>query len=83
MQTIETKYLGPTDCKGARIKATATCGEAVTIPYPHDESDTGKHIAAVRKLAAKLDWTGEMIGGWTARGMVWTFTGQPSPRITL
>lgn len=83
MQTIETKYLGPTDHRGARIKATASNGDAVTIPYPHDETDTGKHFAAVRKLAAKLDWSGELIGGHTARGMVWIFTDKASPRIEL
>ena len=83
MQTIETKYLGPTDHRGARIKATATNGDAVTIPYPHELNDTDKHIAAVRKLAAKLNWSGEMIGGWTARGMIWAFTDGHGPRITL
>lgn len=83
MQTIETKHIGPTDHRGARIKATASNGDAVTIPYPYDLSDTDKHIAAVRKLAAKLNWTGEMIAGWTARGMVWVFADKSSPRITL
>ena len=83
MQVIETKYLGPTDRKGARIKATATNGMAVTIPYPHEDSDTEKHVRAVRKLAAKLDWTGNMVAGHTARGMVWEFTGKPSPMIHL
>ena len=83
MQTSETKYLGPTNHKGARIKATASNGMAVTIPYPYEESDTGKHIQAVRKLAAKLKWTGSMVGGHTARGMVWVFTDKSSPVITL
>ena len=83
MQTIETKYLGPTDHRDARIKATASNGMAVTIPYPHEDSDTGKHIQAVRKLAAKLNWTGEMVGGWTARGMVWVFTDKSGQLITL
>ena len=83
MQTIETKYLGPTNHKGARIKATATHGAAVTITYPYDLSEHEQHALAVRKLAAKLNWTGDMIGGWTARGMVWVFTGKPSPMIQL
>lgn len=83
MQTIETKYIGPTDHRGARIKATATMGEAVTISYPYDLSEVEQHALAVRKLAAKLNWSGELIAGWTARGMVWTFTDKASPRITL
>lgn len=83
MQTIETKYIGPTNHRGARIKATATHGASVTVPYPHELSESDRHSLAARKLAAKLNWTGDMIGGWTARGMVWTFTDRASPRITL
>ena len=38
MTAILTKYLGPTDHKGARIKAWSVGGRSVTIPYPHELS---------------------------------------------
>jgi len=35
MTAIQTKYIGPTDHKGARIKAWSVGGRSVTIGYPH------------------------------------------------
>lgn len=39
---ILTKYLGPTNCKGARIKAWSVSGRSVTIGYTHELS--GEHV---------------------------------------
>ena len=43
MQTITTKYLGPTNTQGTRIKANHT-GEAksVTVPYNYALSNEGE-----------------------------------------
>lgn len=47
---IRTKYLGPTDTRGARIKAW--CGEtSVTIPYPYELNTEDAHTEAASKLA--------------------------------
>jgi hypothetical protein len=47
---IRTKYLGPTDTRGARIKAWS--GEtSVTIPYPYELSTEDAHTEAASKLA--------------------------------
>lgn len=63
MQAIRTKYIGPTDTKGARIKATAQAG-SVTIPYPHEMSGMHCHAAAAAALIDKLDFPrGEYDGG--------------------
>lgn len=52
-QTILTRFLGPTNHRGSRIKATAW-RESVTVPYPH-EMDTGRaHRAAAEALCDKL-----------------------------
>ena len=83
MQAIVTKYHGPTNSKGSRIKATCDAG-SVTIPYPHELSGEDKHRAAADKLVAKLGWTdkfyGELVGGGLPNngGMVFVFTGAVS-----
>lgn len=63
MQAIKTKYMGPTDYRGARIKASAEPG-SVTVPYDHALNPEQNHAAACLALAEKLDWDwGEWIGG--------------------
>jgi hypothetical protein len=47
MQAILTKYLGPSNTRGSRIKAYAECGLSVTVPYPHQASGDRVHFAAV------------------------------------
>jgi hypothetical protein len=53
MQAIHTKYIGPTNTRGSRIKATCDAG-SVTIPYPHELSDQACHRAAAVALVVKL-----------------------------
>ena len=72
MQTITTKYLGPTDYKGSRFKATHTGGFAsVTLPYDYALSPELNHLAAANALSDKLNWDGQYVGGHTKDGMVW------------
>jgi len=72
MQTITTKYLGPTNHKGSRFKATHTGGfTSVTLPYDYELEAEENHRIAARALAAKLNWEGEYTGGHTKNGMVW------------
>jgi hypothetical protein len=62
MIAIHTKYISPTNTRGARIKAyTAAIGGkgfAATIPYPYDLSYEAVHFKAVKALIEKhnLDW---------------------------
>ena len=62
MQAIETKYLGPTNFRGARIKATAQAG-SITIPWDHELNVEGNHDAAARALVRKWGWFGSWIRG--------------------
>ena len=58
MQSIQTKYLPPTDTKGARIKATCERGTR-TIPYPYELSDDSVHREAALQLVEMFvaeDW---------------------------
>lgn len=65
MQAIQTKYLGPTNTRGSRIKATCAAG-SITIGYPH-ELGQGQpaHRKAAETLATKLGWSahGQLLGG--------------------
>lgn len=68
MQTISTKYFGPTDHRGSRIKAQAS-GAKTT--YWHDW-DYSRHVelnhrSAALQLLKKLNWE-EVKGTWIMGG---------------
>ena len=71
-QAIVTKYLAPTCCTGARIKATCDAG-SVTIPYPYEFSGAKTHAVAVHALLGKLQWSGEWIAGGMPDGKGYVF----------
>ena len=52
-QAIRTEYIGPTNFKGSRIKATCDRG-SLTISYPSELSGEACHIHAVDRLVAKF-----------------------------
>jgi len=66
-QAIETRYLGPTNYRGGRIKATAWAG-SVTVPYDHALNTDGNHKAAADALIAKMGWTGTFAQGGNVKG---------------
>ena len=71
MQTITTKYLGPTDYKGSRFKATHSGGfTSVTMSMDYGMEHAGNHTRVAFMLAEKLNWEGNYIGGHTKDGMV-------------
>lgn len=63
MQAILTKYLGPTNYRGARIKAMASSrGPYVVLPWDYGLGQTGNHDAAAAELASQLGWLGSYHG---------------------
>ena len=84
-QAIETRYLGPTNTRGGRIKAECWAG-SLTIPYPHELNTDEAHKAAAMALAARCAKHAEQHGGssiwsegkWTqggnAKGTGYVFT---------
>lgn len=66
-QAIETRYLGPTNTKGGRIKATAWAG-SITIGYNHALDTQDNHRAAANALIAKMDWRGPFAQGGNIKG---------------
>lgn len=67
MQAIQTRYFGPSNVKGARIKAWADAG-SVTIPYPHELSGQACHRKAAQALADKFGWESTYLGGELPNG---------------
>jgi hypothetical protein len=68
--TITTKYLGPTDFRGSRIRATSSAGRSVTLPYDCALDSFANHAAAARALAAKVGVTGQFASGSVSDGYV-------------
>lgn len=74
MQAIITKYIGPTNSRGSRIKASASAG-SVTIGYDDALGVEDNHHAAALALAIKMGWEkyGKLISGGTETGFVFVF----------
>lgn len=60
INTIVTRFRGPTACRGARISARAY-GVRIFVPYPYELSGMDCHIRAAEALAAQLGWGGDML----------------------
>jgi hypothetical protein len=75
MKAIECKYIGPTDTRGSRIKATAGKGCSITIPYPYELSGEDVYKKAALALIEKMSWqaVGDIKGGYTDAGMTFVF----------
>lgn len=61
-QAIITKYLGPTDRRGTRVKAIAEAG-TITLSWNHALNSQDNHAAAAKALAEKYQWRGEWHAG--------------------
>jgi hypothetical protein len=63
-QAIVTKYLGPTDHKGSRVKAYCDAG-IITIPWDDGLNPDENHLKAATCLAWKFGWLDnqKLIGG--------------------
>ena len=74
MIAIECKFLGPTNTKGSRIKASAN-GHSITRPYDHALGDKSFGTVACEFARTFLDWTPDdtLIEGWTSKGRVFVF----------
>lgn len=54
---VTTKYFGPTNHKGSRIKATAKrVSKSVTIPYPYELDAREAHQTALAELCTRNNW---------------------------
>ena len=71
-QAIETKYYGPTNHLGSRIRAKAQAGTR-WVSYDYALGAQGSHVAAAKAFAEHYGWSGRWFGGATADGyaFVW------------
>lgn len=84
-QSITTKYLGPTNSKGARVKAiarkTSSFGSemSATVPFNYEGTEQA-HCAAAKACAEKLGWSGLWVGGSNLNedGYVFVSLGNPT-----
>lgn len=53
LQAITTKYLAPTNTRGARIKASCSRG-SITISYPYEMRNSDGHVHAAKQLIQKF-----------------------------
>lgn len=62
MKAIIVKYLGPTDTKGSRWKASCD-GGSCTVPYDHALNCDENATAAAVALCQRMKWHGSTIIG--------------------
>ena len=73
MQAIQTKFLGPTNTKPARIKAFTESGKSVVLSYEYGCGAEQNADRAVMTLCKRMGWSGTLHCGSTASGYVYTF----------
>lgn len=61
-QAIVTKYLGPSNVRGSRVKATAEAG-SITLSWDHSLNADGNHLRAAQALRDKFGWKGILVAG--------------------
>lgn len=82
VQGISTKYVGPSNTRGARIKASAWAG-SVTVHWDHALNSEQNHAAAARALCIKYGWTGRYIQGGDPSGDGYLFVYEGGDAFTL
>lgn len=74
MKAILTKFLGPTNNRGARVKAWDMDGNSVTVSYRYrGGGGEGDHRAAAEALKEKMGWEGDLIAGGVKHGWAFVF----------
>jgi hypothetical protein len=69
-QSIATRYMGSTNTRGSRIKATSASGHTLTLPWNDEHTSDANHVHAAFTLASKLEWRGKWHAGSTKDGCV-------------
>jgi hypothetical protein len=63
---ITTRYLSPTNNRGARVKAFAD-DRSLTFAWDHALSPQGNHAAAAQAMATQMNWKGAWFSGLLPR----------------
>lgn len=70
-QSIETRYLGPTNHRGARIVATTASGHRLIHDWNYSLGIEANHYEAAKGLQDMVQWEPIKAGGSTKAGFVW------------
>lgn len=70
-QSIETRYLSPTNHRGSRIVATTASGHRLIHDWDYSLGIEANHYAAAKALQEMLEWEPIVAGGSTKAGFVW------------
>ena len=74
VQSIEMKYLPPTNYRCGRIRAVAACGEKIIDSYDHSMTIVKNFERVALLLVKKLEWAPSKYAiGSTREGYVMTF----------
>ena len=73
MVAILTKFIGPTNYRGARVKAWTTSGHKLTVGWDHALGVEENHDAAAVALCRKMNWGGTLVRGGTEVGYAYAF----------
>jgi hypothetical protein len=86
MQAIKTAYLGPTNVRGSRIKASCAAG-SITLHYDDSLNSDRNHAKAAEALIRKLEWGGKWVCGWIETKQdtfaVWVCASDTPPEYVL
>jgi hypothetical protein len=61
LQAIQTKYMGPTNFRGSRVKAECRAG-SITLSWDDALNSDENHIKAAKALIKKLGWGFKILG---------------------
>lgn len=74
---IGVKYIGPTNTKGSRLKAFVKDHKksihTIFIPWDYELERSENYSNAAKRLAEKLGWNGNLVGGWFGNEFVCVF----------
>jgi len=70
-QSIETRYVGPTNNRGSRVIASTPSGMRFTWAWDYSLGIEGNHHGAAKALQGMMQWPEIKAGGSTKAGFVW------------
>ena len=73
MVAILTKFIGPTNFRGSRVKAFTSSGHRIIVPWDHALGVEENHDAAAIALCRKMEWCGKLVRGGTDVGYAYAF----------
>ncbi len=78
MKAILTKVIPCTNTKPTRVKAYTEGGNSITLSWDEctndDRLNNGQsHLYAAKKLAEKMKWSTDLLGGGTPTGYAFVF----------